>query len=209
MHLGRWTLLLALALPAAAQETPHPNRLAWLSIFPEPLPEGVDQISLEASNQWLREDRRDSQVTDTHADLHAEDWTLVSDYATGLGPGRFNIRTRLTYRSSGVLGRVIMNWHDILGVDQAGRDLAPCFEDVYHLERNGVTVFDLNRPRAELQGVDLAYVQPWGSASEGGRVGGSVQLPTGHVEELQSSGGTNFLAVLAGWRTFGAFHVWA
>ena len=205
----RWTCLLALLLPLRAQETPHPNRLAWLSVFPEPLPEGTTQFSLEATNDFLRSDREDSLDGLAHAQLHGEDWELVSDLAGDLGPGRFNVRTRLTYRSSGLLDRAIMDWHDILHVDQGGRDQVPCFQDVYHLDRNGVTVFDLNQPRAEFQGVDVAWLLPWGTLASGGRVGATVQLPTGHEQELQSSGGTNFLAGVAAWKTWGAFRFWA
>jgi len=209
MRLAPWAFLLALALPLRAQETPHPNRLAWLSIFPEPLPEGVTQFSLEATNQFLRPDRRNSLDGRTHAELQGEEWELVSDLAAAAGPGRFNVRTRLAYRSSGIASRAIMNWHDLIGVDQGGRDQAPTFKEVYHLDRDGVTVFDLDRPRAQIQGVDVAYVVPWGTARAGGRLGATVQLPTGHQQELQSSGGTNFLAGAAAWRTIGQFRLWA
>ncbi len=209
MKLGPWAALLALVLPLQAQETPHPNRLAWLEVFPEPLPEGVTQFALEATNQFLRSDRRDSLDGLTHAHLQGEDWQLTSDLATALGPGRFNLRTRLTYRSSGIASRAIMNWHNILGVEQGGRDAEPTFDDVYHLERGGVTVFDLNQPRLQVQGVDLAYVIPWGDGHDGGRFGATVQVPTGHQQELASSGGTNFLAGVAGWKTLGRFRLWA
>jgi hypothetical protein len=192
-----------------AQETPHPNRLAWLSIFPEPLPEGVNQVSLEASNQFLRSDRRDSLDGRAHAELEGEDWQVTSDTARALGPGLLNLRTRLTYRSAGVMDRAIMNWHDILGVDQGGRSDVPAFLGTYHLDRNGVVVFDLRRPRLELQGLDLAYVLPWGDKNHGGRAGGSVQMSTGHAEELQSSGGTNFMAGLGAWTTSGSLRFWA
>jgi hypothetical protein len=87
---------------AGAQETPHPNRLAWLSIFPEPLPEGVNQIGLEATNQFLRPERQSSLGGQTQAQLDGEDWELVSDLAEGLGPGRINLRTRLDHRSGGI-----------------------------------------------------------------------------------------------------------
>ena len=105
-----------------AQETPHPNRLPWLSIFPEPLPDGVNQLSVEASNQFLRTSRQNSPDGLAHAELEGEDWQLTSDVATALGPGLLNLRTRLTYRSEGIMDRVIMNWHDLLGVGQGGRN---------------------------------------------------------------------------------------
>jgi hypothetical protein len=94
-------------------------------------------------------------------------------------------------------------------VDQGGRDQAPCFDDRYFLERKGVVVFDLDKPRAELLSPDLAYVVPFGTTASGARLGGSVQVPTGHEQELQSSGGTNFTAGGALWGTFGSVRLWA
>lgn len=205
-----WVLGVAIVTTGlVAQETPHPNRLPWLSIFPEPLPEGVDQLSLEASNQFLRANRRDSPDGLAHAELEGEDWQLTYDLATALGPGLLNLRTRLTYRSAGILDRAIMNWHEILGVGQGGRNEVPTFLDAYHLDRNGVVVFDLHSPRLELQGLDLAYVLPWGDKHNGGRMGGSIQIPTGRAEALQSSGGTNFMAGLGAWTTSGSWRFWA
>jgi hypothetical protein len=180
-----------------------------MTIFPEPLPEGTTQFSLEATNQFLRPDRRNTADGSTHAYLQGEEWQLTSDLAEDLGPGFFNLRTRLAYRSSGIASRAIMNWHDILHVEQGGRDQAPTFDEDYHLDRNGVTVFDLKNPRLQLQGLDLAYAVPWGDGASGGRLGGSVQIPTGHGRELQSSDGTNFMAGLGAWETFGPVRFWA
>jgi hypothetical protein len=192
-----------------AQETPHPNRLPWLSIFPEPLPDGVNQLSLEGSNQFLRTSRQDSPDGASHAELEGEDWQITSDLATALGPGLLNLRTRLTYRSGGIMDRAIMNWHNMLGVGEGGRDQVPTSLDVYHLDHNGIVVFDLRQPRFELQGLDLAYLVPWGDKNNGGRVGGSIQVPTGHEDILQSSGGTNFMAGLGAWTTAGSWRFWA
>ena len=203
-----WPFLVAcLGLALPAQETPHPNRLAWLSIFPEPLPEAVTQFGFEASNQFIRANREVSPEGQTQ--LQGDDYTLVSDLAAQAGAGRFNLRARLTYRTEGYSSRLIENWHDLLGVGDCGRDTLPCTRERYVLTADGVPVFNLLHPRLELQGVDLAYVLPWGNGDRGGRLGGSVQLPTGGEEVLQSSGGTNFMAGAATWRTFGAFRVWA
>ena len=196
-----------LALPA--QETPHPNRLAWLSIFPEPLPEGVTQFSFETTNQFIRADRENSLDGRAHAELQGDDYELVSDLATQAGAGRVNLRTRLVYRTEGYSSRLIENWHELLGVGDCGRATLPTTQERYILQRDGVTVFDLTRPRLELQGLDLAYVRPWGNGDNGGRIGGSVQLPTGGEQVLQSSGGVNFMAGVAGWKSFGRFRLWA
>jgi hypothetical protein len=199
----------ACALAAGAQETPHPNRLAWLSVFPEPLPEGVNQLGLEATNQFLRADRETTIDRRTTAHLAGEDWELVSDLAAGLGPGRVNLRTRLNHRSDGIADRLIMNWHDILGVGQGGRDQVPPFQDKWMLVRDGRVVFASTSPRTFVQGLDVAYAIPFGDGANGGRYGASVQLPTGGEQIMQSSGGTNFLAGAALWHTFRIGRVWA
>jgi hypothetical protein len=202
-------LVLGCVLAAHAQETPHPNRLAWMSIFPEPLPEGVNQIALEVTNQFLRPDRELSPDERSQAHLAGEDWELVSDLAYGLGPGRINLRTRLDHRSSGIADRVIMNWHDLLGVGQGGRDTVAPFQDHWALARDGRVVFDSNSPRTFVQGLDLSYAVPFGDGANGGRYGGSVQLPTGGERIMQSSDGTNFMAGAAWWHTFRIGRVWA
>lgn len=202
-------LALACSLAACSQETPHPNRVAWLSIFPEPLPEGVTQLGLEVTNQFLRLDRQTSQDGRTHAQLEGENWELISDWATGLGSGRLNLRTRLDHRSGGITDRVIMNWHDIIGVGQGGRSEIPPFSDQWNLTRDGRTVFASSSPRTFIPGLDLSYAVPFGDGRNGGRLGGSVQIPTGGERIMQSSGGLNYMAGAAGWHTFGCFRLWA
>jgi hypothetical protein len=201
-------LVLACALAACAQETPHPNRLAWLSIFPEPMPEGDNQVALEATNQFLRPNRTVSPDGRSQAQLDGEDWELVDDLATGLGPGRINLRTRIDHRSGGIADRAIMTWHDILGLPQGGREQVPLFQDHWDLTRDGQVVFSSDRPRTLVQGLDLAYVVPLGDGDNGGRLGGTVQLPTGGERILQSSGGTNYLAGAALWHTFPFGRMW-
>jgi hypothetical protein len=196
------------ALAAIAQETPHPNRDAWMSIFPEPLPEGNNQLALEVTNQWLPPYREESPDGRSHALLMGEDWELIDDLACGLGPGRLNLRTRLDHRSGGITDRLIMNWHNLLGVGQAGRNDVPTFQDKWLLVRDGVVVFDSDRPRTIIQGLDLTYAVPFGDGANGGRLGGGVQLPTGGEAIMQSTGGTNFLAGGALWRTFSFGRVW-
>jgi hypothetical protein len=202
-------LVLAGTLAASAQETPHPNRLAWLSIFPEPMPEGVNQLGLEATNQFLRPERTTSPDGRSEAHLQGDDWELVWDLAKELGPGRVNLRTRVDHRSGGITDRLIRNWHEILGVGQGGRQNVPAFQDLWYLSRDGQVVFDSHQPTTLVQGLDLAYVVPLGDGDNGGRLGGTVQLPTGGERILQSTGGTNYLLGAAGWRTFPFGRVWA
>jgi hypothetical protein len=209
MILTRSLVVVLAGVTACAQETPHPNRVAWLSIFPEPLPEGVSQLGLEVTSQFLRPERTESPDGRSQAQLMGEDWELVSDLACGAGPGRLNLRTRLDHRSGGITDRLIRNWHDLLGVGQGGRDEVPPFQDKWMLTRDGVVVFDSTTPRTFVQGLDVSYAIPFGDGANGGRWGGSVQLPTGGQRIMQSSDGTNFMAGAALWHTFRFGRVWA
>jgi hypothetical protein len=179
-----------------------------MSIFPEPMPEGVSQLGLEGSNQFLRIDRQTSPDGRSTARLFGDDWELVSDLATGLGPGRINLRTRIDHRSGGISDQLIRNWHEIIGVGDTGRAGVPTFQDQWYLERDGVVVFDSHKPVTFVPGLDLAYVVPHGDGANGGRFGATVQLPTGGERIMQSSGGTNYLAGAAWWHTFGFGRVW-
>ena len=194
-------LALALPLLLSAQETPHPNRVAWAAIFPEPLPEGVSALALEATSQFLRPDRRASLDGRTTARLDGEEWQLTGDWALPLGPGRFNVRIRVVDRSGGFADQAFYSYHQVLGLPQGGRELAPKNLLDYHLERDGVVIADLRRPGVHLMDTDVSYVVEKGTRREGLRLGASLQLPTGKREDFSGSGGIDALLGVAGWTT--------
>lgn len=195
--------LLAAGGEARAQETPRPNRLAWFEGFPEPLPEGVSELALESTSQFLRPDLEQSPDGRTFARLDGESWQLTADLARPLGGGRINLRLRTAYRSGGIADQAITTWHTLWGVDQGGRNEAPKNRLAYHMERDGVVVGDLSRPNLRLMDVDLAWVRPFGTSDAGGRLGASVQLPTGRQADFSGSGGTDGLVGGALWRRWG------
>src|SRR5690348_11873107 len=97
-----------LALPLAAQETPRPNRVAWMEIFPEPLPDGRDRAAFELTSQFFRPDEASSADGYTQATLDSEDWMLTLDHAWDLGGGRFNVRLRVQERWGGLLDQFLV-----------------------------------------------------------------------------------------------------
>ena len=96
-----------------------------------------------------------------------------------------------------------MNWHDLLGVGQGGRDEVPAFQDLWYLARDGVS--GLRQPPAPDPG-------PGPGPGLRGPLGGrrrrrpagrhACSCPPAASRILQSSGGTNFLAGGAAWWTF-------
>lgn len=202
------TSLFALCLAAfalGAQEAPRPNRVAWLAVFPEPLPEGVRQVALEATSQFLRPDFE--QSGGTFARLDGEEWQLTGDLPIRLGPGILNLKVRVVQRSGGIADQALQSWHRFFGTDVGGRDLATKGRLAYHLEKDGVVVGHLDRPSLRLMDTDIAYLLPWGNSASGGRVGASLQLPTGHREDFSGSGGLDGTLGLAAWKTYGAWRV--
>ena len=203
----KWLLAGTLAICLGAQETPPSNRVAWFSVFPEPLPQGVNQVTLEVTSQFLRPDYEQSGDGRTIARLDGEEWQLTGDLAFTLGPGRVNLRVRAVDRSGGIADQAILTWHQAFGMDGGDRGLVPKYRLAYHLERDGVVIGDLQRPGLHLLDTDIAYVVPFGDAEAGWRLGGSLQLPAGKREDFSGSGGLDGLVGAAAWKRYGHWRI--
>ena len=206
-RLGAPALIALLSLPAQAQETPMNNRAVWFRIMPEPMPEAVNDVALEASSQFLCTGLETSSNGRNMALLDGEDWQLTGDLAWAAGPGRFNVRVRGVVSSGGIGDQAIYTYHQLLGMPEGGRNLAPKYRLDYQLVYDGRTVASLQSAGSHLLGTDVAYVVPFGDRAQGARLGASVQLPTGDSHNWSTDGGTNFMAGLAGWTTWRSFHL--
>jgi len=192
-----------LALSLQAQETPRNNRMVWLAVFPEPLPEGVNELSFEGSSQFTRPAVEFSGDKTGFARADGEEWQLTWDHAWKLGPGRLNLRLRAVERSGGFTDQAIYNYHLLFGFPEGGREAAPKNRLDYRMVKDGVTVADLRTPGVHFMDTDIAYVVPFGNRDLGGRVGASLQLPTGNSHDWSGNGGLDKLVGAAAWRTWG------
>lgn len=190
-----------------AQETPAANRVAWMAIFPEPLPDGMSRVGLEMTSQFLRPSSEQSADGRTFARLDGEEWQLTTDFAKALGEGRLNVRLRLVDRSGGVLDAAIQSFHKTFGMPDGGREQIPNGRLAYHLERDGRLVANLDKPGLHLMDTDVAYVFPFGDLHRGARVGASIQLPTGERDDFSGSGGWDSLVGAAAWRQYGHWKI--
>jgi len=188
-----------------AQEAPRPNRHPLLSIFPEPLPDGRMSIALEAANQFLRPDFEIGSDGRGFVRFDGEDWGLTLDLAKGFGPLTLNLRLRGVWRSGGWTDQVFASWHSILGVPQGGRGLAPKYRLEYTLSMDEQTVAQLSKDRFCPMDADLALLYTFGDNASGGRIGASVQAPTGSRDDFSGSGGWDELLGAALWRSWGRF----
>jgi hypothetical protein len=181
--------------------------VVWQEIFPEPLPEGVRQVALELTSQFLRPNFERSPDGASFARLDGEEWQLTGDLPVHIGPGILNLRLRVVHRSGGLADQLLQSWHGLLGVDDGGRRLVPKGRLSYHLEKDGVLVGHLDRPGLHLMDTDIAYLLPWGGAAAGGRLGVSLQVPTGRRDDFSGSGGLDGTLGLAAWKAFGNWRI--
>lgn len=203
----RLACLLMAPLLLCSQETPRSNRVTWLQVFPEPMPQGVPELGLDFSSQYLRPDRAQSNDGRTVARLDGEEWMFTADLPCKLGPAILNLRIRAVHRSGGIGDRAIENFHGLMGLPDGGRNLLPENRLDYHLERDGVVVGNLTRSGFALMDTDIACLLPFGTRDSGGRVGGSIQLPTGKRKEFSGSGGLDGMVGAAGWKRSGVWGV--
>jgi hypothetical protein len=187
------------------QETPRPNRHPLLSIFPDPLPDGRSTVTMEVANQFLRPDFEFADNGRTFARFDGEDWGLTVDLAQEFGPLVFNLRLRGIWRSGGCADQLFASWHTLLGTPQGGRQYAPKFRLDYTLMRDGHLVAQLINNRICFMDTDLAVLCPFGNQESGGRLGVSLQAPTGSRRDFSGSGGWDELVGAALWKSWGYF----
>ena len=200
--------LLAALTALQGQEAPRPNRVAWLSMLPDPLPDGSRSLALEASSQFLRPDFERSGDGRTFARLDGEEWQLTLDLPVRLGPGFANLRLRVVDRGGGFLDQGFATWHTVLGVPQGGRDQVPKYRIDYELVRDGVVVAKLVHPKTQVMPLDLSWQWPWGSADLGGRIGLGLQVSGGlATDNFNAIGGTRSLVGGSAWKAWGRFRV--
>jgi hypothetical protein len=197
------------AQDTGAPPTPRSNRVAWMEIFPEPLPSGSSGLALEFTSQFLRPDRATSGDDRTHAVLQGEEWQLVGDLTAPLWGGYLNLRLRANIRSGGIADQFLITYHTFLGTPGGGRELVSKDQFHYRLERDGVVVVDLKKPDTVLMQPDIAWVKPFGANDAGGRFGLSVQLPTGKRENFTGTGRTAGLVGGALWKRSGPWNTFA
>jgi len=198
-------LVLLLAGTLSAQEAPRPNRHPIFSIFPEPLPDGRTNITLEAASQFLRPDLEVGDGGRTFARIDGEDWGFSLDLARSFGPFSLNLRLRGVWRSGGFADQVIESFHAIFGFPRGGREDAPRNRLDYTLKRDGQMIAQLNQARFCLMDADLALLYAFGDNANGGRVGASVQAPTGSRDDFSGSGGWDEAIGAAVWKSWGNF----
>ncbi len=125
----------------------------------------------------------------------------------GLGE-RFEAGFELPYifQNGGFLDSFIQDYHRTFGFPNGGRDEAPNGRLLFQYERNGSTIFRVNKCNSGIGDIRLnAGLQLY--RSEGGHpraiaLRAALKLPTGDADQLRGSGGTDFALWLTGSQGF-------
>ena len=112
------------------------------------------------------------------------------------------------FQNGGFLDGFIENYHDTFGFSQGGRDQAPKGRLLFNYQRNGASLFRVDRSNSGIGDIRLtAGYQLYRDGSENpGAVAlrSSLKLPTGESDDLHGSGSTDLALWLTGsqgWKT--------
>lgn len=183
-----------------AQASVRPNRVIWLGMFPEPLPSGDPEFTLEASSQFLRPDNWESKDKRSQARMDGEDWQAQVDLPFRMGPFIANLRMRGIHSSGGIGDSSLNRFHRALDTPDGGRSFVPTNQLEYGLIRDGQQVARLTRPATRLMDVDLALLYPMGSRTGGARLGVSAQAPTGREDDFSGNKAWDYSLGGAAWK---------
>jgi hypothetical protein len=168
----------------------------------------------------LPQGRKDAYMmldySSNYVDAHPDGEQLVFDGETTrltLG-GRYGLNRSLevgieipyVYHSGGFLDGFIINYHDLFGFPQGGRDEAPRNRLLYQYRRNGVDKLKIDSSGGGLGDISLtAGLQLYNDGAPYPRavaLRAGIKLPTGDSASLNGSGSTDFSVWLTGANDF-------
>jgi hypothetical protein len=165
------------------------------------LPQGGKEfhVSLDHSSNYVNDATSREAIV-----LDGETTRLTFGGRYGLSENtELGIEIPVVYQSGGFLDGFIINYHDLFGFPQGGRDQAPRNRLLYRYQRDGVEKLKVDSSGGGLGDVSVsAGLQLYNDAAQYPRavaLRASVKLPTGDSNSLHGSGSTDFaLWVTAG-----------
>lgn len=194
-----------------AQNSPRANRVIWLGMFPEPLPSGTPEFTMEASSQFLRPDNWVSPDQRNEARMDGEDWQVQVDLPFPVGPFIANLRLRGVHSSGGIGDSSVNSFHKTLNTPDGGRSYVSTNQLEYRLSRDGQQIAGVLQPATRFMDLDLALLYPVGTRDLGARIGMSAQAPTGKEEDFSGNKAWDFAVGAAAWKrwTYTSLHIQA
>lgn len=158
----------AVSLPALRPVAPAAGRL-MLGVGLEVTSEFVERAT---ASEWIRLDGETAKLSLAAAGRYGD-------------RTHWQLRVPVLYQSGGAMDGVIEDWHDLWGLPDGGRPLAPRDRRHYAYERDGHLLLDHRETSARLGDVEVAWHF---DAVAGLRLSAQLQLPTGDSDRLAGGG---------------------
>lgn len=151
-------------------------------------------ISLAVANNFSF-----GETSNETANLDGETWRTTLLARRGFAHGiELGIELPSVRHGGGSLDSFVENWHELFGLPQNNRDVAPADRLEYHYERNGVVTLDLTEPVSGVGDLRLTAAYQLVAPFPGDlALRASVKLPTGDSAKLLGSGGTDLAVWLS------------
>ena len=125
--------------------------------------------------------------------LDGETTRLTFNYVRGLANGwEWGVQIPYVMHNPGTLDNVIVQWHDLFGFPQGGRDKVPEDRLLYRYVRNGITELELTQHTDGIGDIRLAGGWQWADEEDERltriALRAALSLPSGDPNQLQGSG---------------------
>lgn len=138
--------------------------------------------------------------------LDGETTRLAFNFSQGLAHGwEWGVQIPYVLHRPGFLDAAIIDWHDLLGLPQGGRNDAPRNRLLYRYDRDGVTHVLVDEADDGIGDIRLSAGWQWQEgASQNSTwlaLRAALSLPTGDADQLHGSGAASLALWLSGART--------
>lgn len=184
------------------------NQSPLVQIYGLPRDTGADIVPVGLSSISINQDISSNYTVNGNSretiTLDGETYRLGFALRYGVAPGwEAGIEIPYIVQGGGFLDSFVVDWHNIFGLPQGGRDTAPKNRLLYSYSRDGVQKLRMDRSSSGIGDISLTGGLNLYDFSDTGRhdrlaLKGSIKLPTGDSSSLLGSGGTDFLLQLCG-----------
>ena len=181
----------------------HPAQLTVLEMTPqgaEPLPPQSAQVYLDAAYTSLF---LTGQGNGNTFQMDGEILRLAPGVKVGYGSGiEMQVELPVAITGGGFLDTFIVNWHDIWGLPDQGRETTPQNRYIVQATRQGQVAYEMDNSSLALMDIPLVLTWDFLPVTEerpyGLGVRGGIELPTGDQDRGFGNGGLDYALGLVG-----------
>lgn len=180
--------------PPFPRPLPVNNQSPVAGVFGIPRAQGVDLLG-RGNTQWdatldLTSHFESSEDGGESIFIDGETARLAIQGRYGVNDNwNLGIEVPWVHHGAGFLDHFIIEWHDVWGFPQQGRDRVPEDDFTYRYDRDGVTRFDIDSSTAGLGDIIVSAQRAmWRGPGSAGVLHAQLKLPTGSADKLTGSG---------------------